>query len=127
MSGYSLVGTNDMKRAIGFYDVVLRAMDIERSFEAPNGVFYGAGGGRPSFGVVRPFDGQAATTGNGCMIAFHVADRQTVRAAHAKALELGAKDEGAPGVRGGEQSDFYGAYFRDLEGNKLCVYHWPES
>ena len=73
--------------------------------------------------VTRPYDQQPATVGNGNMVAIAVDERTKVDAFHAKALELGGSDEGAPGLRGPEgDSAFYGAYFRDLDGNKFCVF-----
>jgi predicted lactoylglutathione lyase len=56
------------------------------------------------------------------MVALIAPTRAVVDEVHATALALGAADEGAPGIRGGDASDFYGAYFRDLDGNKICVY-----
>ncbi len=80
---------------------------------------YSAGGKSPAFYVCRPHDGKAATFGNGTMISLAAPSREIVDAVYKKALASGAKDEGAPGLRG---ETFYGAYFRDLDGNKLCVY-----
>jgi predicted lactoylglutathione lyase len=71
-------------------------------------------------GVIIPFDGKPATVGNGVMAALAAKDRAQVDRVHALALSLGGKDEGKPGLRG---DTFYGAYFRDLDGNKLAVYH----
>ena len=70
--------------------------------------------------VCIPNDGKAATPGNGTMLALTAPDRATVDKVHAKAMSLGSKDEGAPGERG---NGFYGAYFRDPDGNKLCVFY----
>lgn len=64
-----------------------------------------------------------ATWGNGWMVALAAPTREAVDAAHAKALELGGFDEGAPGIRAHYAPDYYGAYFRDPEGNKICVVH----
>ena len=72
------------------------------------------------FAIAKPFDGNAATVGNGTMVAINVGTTEAVDRMHAKALELGGKDEGAPGPRGG--GPFYGGYFRDLDGNKLVAY-----
>jgi predicted lactoylglutathione lyase len=69
--------------------------------------------------VTRPFDGNAATGGNGVMVALMAKDRAQVDAVHALALSLGGVDEGAPGRRGAR---FYGGYFRDLDGNKFNVF-----
>ena len=75
--------------------------------------------GRSGLGVIKPHDGKPATVGNGGMVALGVDSTTNVDQIHKKALELGGKDEGAPRPRGG---NFYGAYFRDLDGNKLCVF-----
>ena len=74
------------------------------------------------FGVLAPADGREATVGNGSMIGFLLGSRAAVRELHAKALELGGRCEGAPGPRGPEETQAYFAYFRDLDGNKLCAY-----
>ena len=78
---------------------------------------------KPMFGVIVPYDGAPATFGNGTMIALMQEERATVDALHSAAVSLGGADEGAPGVRGedGDQA-FYAAYFRDLDGNKLCAF-----
>jgi predicted lactoylglutathione lyase len=84
--------------------------------------FYGTGRGTPMLGIGKPYDGGTASAGNGTMIAMAMDDRARVDAVHAKAMELGAADEGAPGVRGPAEMGFYGAYFRDPDGNKFCAY-----
>ena len=75
----------------------------------------------PQFWVMRPIDGKAATVGNGVTVAFEATDRAAVDALHARALEAGATDEGAPGLRPHYHADYYGAYLRDPDGNKLCI------
>jgi hypothetical protein len=88
-----------------------------------NFTMYGTGMGKPGLAICKPHDGNAATAGNGNMTAIACDSRARVNALHAKAMELGGSDEGAPGVRGEEgPGAFYGAYFRDLEGNKLCAF-----
>ena len=120
MIGYALVGSNHLDRAKAFYDELLKPLGAAPMFEHPSGGrVYGKTA--PAFGVVGPFDGQAATVGNGTMISFLADTQDQVRAVFAKAIELGGKDEGTPGWRG-DPGGFYGAYFRDLDGNKLCVY-----
>ena len=89
-------------------------MELERL------VAWGVKPGRPALGVIKPFNKQPAASGNGTMVALNVESRAQVDALHKKALELGASDEGAPGLRGGT---FYAAYFRDLDGNKLNFFH----
>jgi len=120
MIGYALVGSNDLQRAKAFYDELLKPLGAAPLFEHPSGGrVYGKTA--PAFGVVGPFDGKPATVGNGTMISFIADTNDQVRAVFAKAVELGGTDEGAPGWRG-DPGGFYGAYFRDLDGNKLCVY-----
>ena len=125
MIGYVTVGTNDIDRARGFYDVLLGEIGARRVMEFPENGFtmYGTGGRSPGLAVTRPYDGGEARPGNGTMPALVMDSRDKVDRLHAKALELGSSDEGAPGVRGpdGDRA-FYGAYFRDLDGNKLCVF-----
>lgn len=125
MIGYATLGTNDMPRALAFYDALLGDVGIKRMMDlGERGCLYAASPGAPMLGVMRPYDGQPATVGNGMMVALQADDPAMVDRLHAKALELGAVDEGAPGSRGPEGSPFYGAYFRDPDGNKLAVYHW---
>jgi catechol 2,3-dioxygenase-like lactoylglutathione lyase family enzyme len=120
MIGYVTLGTNDMQRAIRFYEQLLTLFEVKRGFENDRFVlWYPSKPGRPGLGVIKPHDGKAATIGNGGMVALAVDSPAKVDQMHKKAMELGGKDEGAPGPRGG---GFYGAYFRDLDGNKLCVF-----
>lgn len=125
MIGYVTVGTNGLERARGFYDTLFAEIGARRVLEIPGNGFtlYGTGGRRPGLAVVRPHDGGEARPGNGTMVALALESRAQVDSFHAKALELGGSDEGAPGLRGpeGDQA-FYGAYFRDLDGNKLCAF-----
>ena len=124
MIGYANVGTNDLAKATAFYDALFAEVGVKRLMEFPTGaVAYGASWDRPMIAVGKPYDGNAATIGNGCMLALVMDSRAKVDALHARALALGGQDEGAPGVRGeeGEQA-FYGGYFRDLDGNKFCAF-----
>lgn len=118
MIGYTTVGANDLDKALAFYDALFADLGGKRIMETPNGQLYGFAQG-PLFGVTRPYNGQAQNCGNGNMIALRCESKEKVSQTHAKALSLGGSDEGAPGERGG---GFYGAYFRDLDGNKLCVF-----
>jgi catechol 2,3-dioxygenase-like lactoylglutathione lyase family enzyme len=120
MISYMTIGTNDYDRALAFYDALLPEFGGQRVGETPSGQLYGFENG-PLLGVFRPADGKPATHGNGTMIAFKVASQDRVKEVYGRALELGATDEGGPGPRG--TRGFYGSYFRDLDGNKLCVYH----
>jgi catechol 2,3-dioxygenase-like lactoylglutathione lyase family enzyme len=125
MIGYATVGTNDLDRARGFFDALFGTIGARRILEFPQNGFtlYGTSLSRPGVAVTRPYDGGPATVGNGTMVALVMDSRAKVDAFHAKALELGGADEGAPGLRGPDgENAFYGAYFRDLDGNKFCVF-----
>ena len=125
MIGYVTLGTNDIEAARIFYDGLLGTIGGSRKMEfAQNGfTLYGAGRGQPGIAITRPYDGERAIPGNGNMVALAVESRETVNVLHAKALELGGSDEGAPGLRTPEgPRAFYGAYFRDPEGNKFCAF-----
>ncbi len=123
MIGYVMLGTNDVARAGAFYDAVLGSVGIGRLAEFERGPAYGMAWDKPLLAVCGPYDGQPATAGNGTMIAIVVDSRAKVDVAHGKAMALGAVDEGAPGVRGPDGANaFYGGYFRDPDGNKLCVF-----
>jgi catechol 2,3-dioxygenase-like lactoylglutathione lyase family enzyme len=116
MIGYLTFGTNDLTRATAFYDTLLAELGAKRLWESERGIAWGTAMDKPSLGVMKPFDGKTATVGNGVMAALAVDSRDKVDRVHRKALELGAKDEGAVGPRG---EGFYAGYFRDLDGNKL--------
>jgi catechol 2,3-dioxygenase-like lactoylglutathione lyase family enzyme len=119
MIGYTCVGTNDLDKAVHFYSELLGLLGAKPFFKTDRGVGWGVAPDQSMFSVLKPFDGQAATVGNGCMVALSAANPEQVQALHAKALALGGTDEGAPGPRG---EKFYGAYFRDLDGNKLAAF-----
>jgi catechol 2,3-dioxygenase-like lactoylglutathione lyase family enzyme len=125
MIGYVTLGTNDIERAAAFYDELLSTIGAGRFMEAESFVAWAVTPDQPALGITRPFDGRRATSGNGSMVAFSLDSNAKVDALHRKALELGARDEGAPGPRG--HSGFYAAYFRDLDGNKLNCYCWNAS
>ncbi|HVR49200.1 MAG TPA: VOC family protein [Pseudorhodoferax sp.] len=120
MIGYVTLGTNDFPRAAAFYDALLAELGAKRFMDTDSFVMWMAKPDRPGICLVKPFDRQAATAGNGTMVALIVDSPATVDALHRKALALGATDEGAPGLRG---KGFYAAYFRDLDGNKLNAFH----
>lgn len=120
MIAYVTLGTNDLARAAKFYDELLKDLGAGRAMEADRYVFWASGAGSPMLSVMKPFDGQPATAGNGTMVSFAAGSNAKVDALYAKAISLGAKDEGAPGNRGGT---FYLGYCRDLDGNKLAFFH----
>lgn len=123
MIGYITLGTNDLAAAVDFYDQLFGALGGKRVFEFERGVYYGRN--NMEIGILRPFDGEPCTVGNGSMVALAASCRDEVDRLHAKALALGATSEGEPGLRGDSSLGFYGAYFRDLDGNKLCVFNLP--
>jgi catechol 2,3-dioxygenase-like lactoylglutathione lyase family enzyme len=124
MIGYVTLGTNDISRAATFYDALLAEIGAGRYMESDRFIAWAVAPDKPSLGVIKPYDGQPATVGNGVMIALVVDSNAKVDALHRRAMELGGKDEGAPGPRG--MSGFYAAYFRDLDGNKLnCFCYSP--
>ena len=124
MIGYVTVGSNDLAKSRAFSDALMPVVGAGRIMEfGDNFTMYGTGMGKPGLAVCKPYDGNAATAGNGNMASIVVDSRAKVDALHAKAMELGGTCEGPPGVRGEEgPSAFYGAYFRDLDGNKLAAF-----
>ena len=114
------VGTNDLAKARSFYDTILGKLGLKRITDlGDNGSIWGDNA--PSFFVLKPANGQPASIGNGVTVSFEAPSRAAIDAFHAAALAAGGKDEGKPGPRGG---NFYAAYFRDLDGNKLNVFHF---
>lgn len=122
MIGYTTIGTNDLERAKGFYDAVLAPLGGRRTLVYERSLYYGSPSRGAMLGVTLPFDGQAATFGNGGMVALTAESPAVVDAVHAAAMAAGGTCEGPPGQR---MENFYGAYFRDLDGNKLCVFKMP--
>ncbi|WP_170516573.1 VOC family protein [Ruegeria atlantica] len=123
---YTTYGTNDLSRAIRFYDAIFSVLDQPRlpgwsKDRAGWGNHPDAGTG---FWVCTPFDGGAASVGNGTMIAFPTSSAAQVRRFHAIGLEFGGTDAGAPGLRGYYAPDFYVAYLRDPDGNKLSCFYY---
>ena len=125
MIGYATVGTNDIDRARSFYDALFGSIGAKRIMEFPESGFtmYGTSHNRPAVAVTRPYNKKEATPGNGAMVAIVMDSRDKVDSFYARALELGGTDEGPPGLRSPEgDSAFYGAYFRDPDGNKFCAF-----
>jgi hypothetical protein len=119
MIGFVTVGTNDMDRASAFYDALFATIGAKRLSDNERFKAWGMAPGTPRVAVVKPYDGSAATVGNGTMVALAMESRDQVNAMHAKALALGGADEGAVGLRG---ETFYAGYFRDLDGNKFVAF-----
>ena len=120
MIGYVTLGTDDIERAAAFYDELLREIGASRFMETDTFIAWAVSPGKPALSVTKPFDGNPATVGNGVMVALAVDSQEKVDEVHKRAMELGGKDEGAPGPRG--DGGFYAGYFRDLDGNKLNAF-----
>lgn len=120
MIGYVTLGTNDIERAAKFYDALCAEFGAKRIMESERFIVWGTAPNATAISVIKPFDGNPATVGNGVMVGLSADSREKVRAIYDKALELGATDEGAPGPRG--DGNFYAGYFRDLDGNKLNAF-----
>lgn len=116
MIGYVTLGTNDIEKAAAFYDALLAEMGAKRMMEADTFIAWAVDPKQPAISVIKPYDGNAATNGNGTMVAIPCDKPETVDRLYNKAIELGAKDEGPAGPRG---DSFYAGYFRDPDGNKL--------
>lgn len=119
-----MVGVTDFDRALAFYTPVLDALGIQCRFQEPERPWAGwqsSPDPRPYFLIGRPHDQQAHHAGNGQMVAFLAQSREVVDQVHAIALAHGGTCEGPPGLRPQYHAHYYGAYFRDPDGNKLCV------
>jgi catechol 2,3-dioxygenase-like lactoylglutathione lyase family enzyme len=127
MIGYVTLGSDDMPRARAYYDELLGTIGAKRIMEFGDDLggftMWGTGFDKPGLAVTNPYNKQPAVAGNGNMSAIPMDKRAKVDAFYAKALELGGTCEGPPGLRGddGPQA-FYGAYFRDPDGNKLAAF-----
>lgn len=124
MIGYVTVGTNNLEKAVAFYDELFAGLGAGRMMENERFVAWAVAPDQPAFSVTLPWDGNAATVGNGMMIALAVDSPDKVDEVYAKAMSLGAADEGGPGER---MDGFYAAYFRDLDGNKLNAFCFKQA
>lgn len=124
MFSHVFTSVSNFERALRFYQPLMRSLGLEQRWveaDRPWAGWHSSGGARPLFVICEPFDGMPHHPGNGQMVAFMAKDRGMVRIAHAVALENGGTDEGAPGLRPQYHPTYFGAYFRDPDGNKLCV------
>jgi len=118
------IGINDFERQHRFYAGLMDILGHKLRFAEKEKGWAGwqaADSARPLFLIARPFDGGPASPGNGQMVALLASTRLMVDRAYAYAIAQGGMDEGAPGLRPHYHPNYYGAYFRDPEGNKLCV------
>ncbi len=123
MFSHMTVGTNDIARAKRFYDAIAVPLGLVRHASYPEAAGYGPKEGRPQLWINRPLDKKAATVGNGITIGLEVQDRKAVDGFYAAAIKEGGKDEGPPGLRPHYHPNYYAAYVRDLDGNKVCVFN----
>ncbi len=120
MFSHVTLGTHELAVAAAFYDAVLAPLGIERvSKKYPNWAAWQRPGGEQKLWVGLPYNQEPASMGNGCMVAFEAQSRAAVDAAYAAAMAAGASDEGPPGLRASYGPNYYGAYVRDLDGNKV--------
>lgn len=120
MIGYATLGTNDLEKSKAFYDKVLAPLGAKRTFGFERMQFWGGPERGAMVAVCGPYDGQTATASNGGMLALSAPSKAVVDQVHAAALAAGAVCEGPPGQR---MDNFYGAYFRDPDGNKICAFN----
>lgn len=124
MISHVFIGTTDFQRAFRFYSAIMDALDLQLKFYDVDKSWAGwmaSGKPRPLFVIGLPYNREIATAGNGQMIALLAPTRAAVDNTYATALRYGGLCEGAPGLRLEYHPDFYGAYFRDADGNKICV------
>jgi catechol 2,3-dioxygenase-like lactoylglutathione lyase family enzyme len=124
MISHVYIGITDCDRAFAFYAAVMQELAFAVKFREPEVPWAGwmqSGVARPLFLIGRPYDGCLANPGNGHMVALLAGSRDVVNRCYETAIGHGAVCEGAPGLRPHYHPDYYGAYFRDPDGNKLCV------
>lgn len=124
MFSHIYIGITAFDRAFGFYSALTAELGLRLKFsdaDKPWAAWMQADAPRPLLVIGAAFDGQAATPGNGQMVALLAASRATVDRTYATALANGGSCEGPPGLRPHYHAHYYGAYFRDPDGNKLCV------
>lgn len=124
MLSHIFVGVSDFERSLAFYRPILESLGVKERFcdpARPWAVWESNPGPRPLFVIAKPFDGQVPSPGNGSMVAFLASTRSQVDETYQLALSLGGVSEGAPGLRPEYHAHYYGAYFRDPDGNKLCI------
>lgn len=124
LKGYSTIGTNNKEAAETFYDGVLEQLEAIK-FPANDRItmWMSKDDGSVLLAIAVPYDGEKANHGNGTMKAIALSSQEEVVAMYNKAMEMGAKDDGEPGMRAGK---FYGAYVYDLDGNKLCFFNFGD-
>lgn len=121
MIAYATIGVSDYEKGKAFYLELLEPMEVTALMETPRLAALGTPAGGAMLAVCTPYDEQPMHPGNGNMVAIAPGSKEMVDQLHARALSLGATDDGAPGDR---MPGFYGGYFRDPDGNKVCFCHF---
>jgi len=121
MISHTTLGTNNLEKAEKFYFDVLGEIGGTQIYKSETVVFWEFEGGGSKLALTVPFDGKPATNGNGTVVAFNLPIVNKVDEVFSMALRLGASNEGEPGER--NDGAYYGAYFRDLDGNKIAIFH----
>ena len=119
MIGYVTLGTNNFEKTAAFYDALFEVCGASRLMDMGTFVLWGKSMDEACVALTLPFDQNAATVGNGVMVALRADSQDQVGEIHSKAMALGGADEGGPGPRG---DGFYAGYFRDPDGNKFCAF-----
>lgn len=123
MISHTMLGTDDIARAERFYQALLPLIGGRQIYRSDHVLFWDFAQGTAKLAISRPFNGESASFGNGAMVALQTDSIDKVQQCYRQAIELGATCEGEPGDR--NSGAFYGAYFRDLDGNKLAVFYRP--
>ncbi|MCW8833869.1 MAG: VOC family protein [Colwellia sp.] len=121
MISHTTLGTNNLEKAESFYFQILGAIGGTQIYKSDKVVFWEFEGSSSKLAITVPFDGEPASNGNGTMVAFTLSSVNKVNEIFSMALKLGASSEGEPGER--NNGAYYGAYFRDLDGNKIAIFH----
>ncbi len=124
MISHVTIGTNDLDSAVEFYQPIFQILRLTRmppERATPFAVWHSQNNIRPLIAITLPQDGKPHTPGNGQMLALQSPSRPLVDQVYQTAIASGATDEGLPGLRPHYHNDYYGAYFRDLDGNKICI------
>lgn len=121
MISHLTLGTNNLDAAVKYYDQILGLLDAKQVAKTSDVVFYKFPNSDTKIAITKPHNGDLATHGNGTMVALNVASEEVVRDVYQLAINLNSKCEGPPGPR--NNGAYFAAYFRDLDGNKLVVFH----
>jgi predicted lactoylglutathione lyase len=122
MIGYVTIGVSNMEKAKAFYLELLADMGVTLKMDMDRIAFFGTKAGGPMFSICVPYNEESPQPGNGNMVALMPGSKEAVERLYNKAIELGASCDGQPGQRIPDM--FYGAYFRDLDGNKIAFAHF---